>query len=321
MKIVVTGSLGNISKPLTKELVQKGHSVIVISSKPEKQAPIEALDATAAIGTIEDVEFLTTTFTGADAVYCMLPPFDYFDPNLDIMATTRRQVGNYVEAIRKSGVKQVVHLSSIGAHLEKGNGLLAFHHLAESILKELPSDVIIKHMRPVGFYTNLYDFINSIKGKGFLGLFMTLRFSGFMSLITGKTGVIAANYGAEDKNPWVSPIDIATAIAEELTTPFVERKFRYVASEELTCNEIARIIGTAIGKPYLKWALMSDKDMLSGLKMFKIPESRAQAIVDMNAGMHNGIVNEDYYRNRPKVMGKVKLKDFAKEFAAVYNQK
>ena len=40
----------------------------------------------------------------------------------------------------------------------------------------------------------------------------------------------------------------------------------------------------------------------------------------MNAGMHNGLVNEDYYLNKPKVMGKVKMKDFAREFAAVYNQ-
>lgn len=318
MKIIITGSLGNISKPLTKELLQKGHSVTVISSKPEKRKEIELLGATAAIGTIEDVRFLTSTFTGADAVYCMLPPFDYFDPTLDIMEMTRRQIGNYCAAIRASGVKNVVHLSSIGAHLEKGNGLLAFHHLAESIFKELPSDVIIKHMRPVGFYTNLYDFKQTIEGKGFLGLFLTLRFAGFKNLITGKTGVIAANYGAEDKMPWVSPIDIAAATAEELTTPFTERKFRYVASEELTCNEIAQIIGTAIGKPYLKWALMSDKDMLSGLKMFKMPPARAQGVVDMNAAMHSGLVNEDYYRHRPKEMGKVKMKDFAKEFAASF---
>ncbi|OKS86995.1 SDR family oxidoreductase [Mucilaginibacter polytrichastri] len=320
MKIIVTGSLGNISQPLTKQLIQKGHAVTVISSKPEKRIAIEALGATAAIGTIEDVSFLTATFTGADAVYCMLPPFDYFDPNLDIMATTRRQVGNYTEAIRASGVKNVVHLSSIGAHTDKGNGLLAFHNLAERIFKELPPDVIIKHMRPVGFYTNLYNFKDTIRGKGFLGLFLTIRFSGFWSTITGKTGVIAANYGAEDKMPWVSPIDIATATADELTSTFTERKFRYVASEELTCNEIAKIIGEAIGKPYLKWALMSDKEMLSGLKMFKMPESRAQGVVDMNIGMHNGLVNEHYYLNRPKVMGKTKMKDFAKEFAAVYNQ-
>ncbi len=319
MKIIVTGSLGNISKPLTKELVGKGHVVTVISSKAEKQKEIEALGATAAIGTLENVKFLTSAFTGADAVYCMLPPFNYFDPDLDIMAATRKLATNYAEAIRASGVKQVVHLSSIGAHTDKGVGLLAFHHLAESILRELPSDVIIKHMRPVGFYNNLYDFKDTIKGKGFLGLFLTLRFSGFVNLIAGKTGVIAANYGAEDRMPWVSPIDIASAIAEELTTPFVERKVRYIASEELTCNEIANTIGTAIGKPYLKWALMSDKDMLGGLKMFKVPQSRAEGIVEMNAGMHSGLVNEDYYRNKPKVMGKVKMKDFAKEFAAVYN--
>jgi uncharacterized protein YbjT (DUF2867 family) len=317
MKIIVTGSLGNISKPLTEELVQKGHSVTVISSKADKQAAIEALGANAAIGTIEDARFLTATFTGADAVYCMLPPLSMTDP--DIMATTRRQVTNYTVAIRASGIKKVVHLSSVGAHAEKGFGLLSFHYLAEKLFRELPTEVIVKHMRPVGFYTNILAFKDMIKGKGLLGMYLTLRFSGLMSLITGKTGVIAANYGGDDRNPWVSPIDIAAAVAEELTSPFVERNFRYIASEELTCNEIARIIGTAIGKPYLKWALMSDKDMLGGLKMYGLPEERAQGVVEMNAATHDGTVNEDYYRHRPKKMGKVKMTDFAKEFANFYN--
>ena len=320
MKIIITGSLGNVSKPLTQELVQKGHGVTVISSKPEKKAAIEKLGAKAAIGTLDDVKFITETFTGADAVYCMIPPFDYFDANLDIMAATRKLMNNYAQAIRDSGVKKVIHLSSIGAHTDKGNGLLAFHHLAESILKELPADITIIHMRPTGFYNNIFDFKETIKGKGFLGIFLTLRYSGLWALLTGKRGVIAANYGADDKSPWVSPKDIAAATAEEIITPFTGRKVRYVASEELTCNEIAKTIGTAVGKPYLKWVLMSDKDMLGGLKMFGMPQSRAEGVVAMNAGIHSGLVNEDYYRNRPKVMGKVKLKDFAKDFAAVYNQ-
>ena len=64
MKIVITGSLGNVSKPLTESLVKKGHSVTVISSKVEKQNAIEAIGAKAAIGTIEDVDFLTETFKG-----------------------------------------------------------------------------------------------------------------------------------------------------------------------------------------------------------------------------------------------------------------
>jgi putative NADH-flavin reductase len=48
MKITLTGSLGNIGKPLTKELVQKGHAVTVISSNPKKQNEKEALGASAA---------------------------------------------------------------------------------------------------------------------------------------------------------------------------------------------------------------------------------------------------------------------------------
>src|ERR1700693_3693831 len=88
MKIVVTGSLGHISKPLTEELVQNGHGVTVVSSKPERQNEIEALGATAAIGTMEDADFLSATFTDADIVYVMEThgAGSFFDPNLDLMA-------------------------------------------------------------------------------------------------------------------------------------------------------------------------------------------------------------------------------------------
>ena len=63
MKIIITGSLGHISKPLAKELVHKGHEVTVISSNLDKQRDIEAIGATAAIGSVEDVSFLVKTFT------------------------------------------------------------------------------------------------------------------------------------------------------------------------------------------------------------------------------------------------------------------
>ena len=74
MNSIVTGSLGNISKPLATELVQQGHAVTVISSQPAKQADIEALGTRAAIGSLEDADFLARTFAGADAVYAMVPP-------------------------------------------------------------------------------------------------------------------------------------------------------------------------------------------------------------------------------------------------------
>src|SRR6185295_17137115 len=103
MKIIVTGSLGHISRPLAEQLLQKGHSVTVISSNPEKQEDIEALGAKAAIGTMEDIDFLTTTFTGADAVYCMMPPRQLSEPNYSLYG--RRIGGKYAAAIRQSGIR------------------------------------------------------------------------------------------------------------------------------------------------------------------------------------------------------------------------
>lgn len=298
MKVIVTGSLGNISKPLTAALVEKGHTVTVISSSPEKQAAIKALGATAAIGSLEDGDFLTATFSGADAVYSMAPPNNYFDPELDLLAYYRKLGGNYAETIKASGVKRVVNLSTFGAHLEKGNGILIGAHDVEQILNDLPSEVRITHMRPTSFYYNLLGYIRMIK----------------------EGGVIAANYGADDVIPWVSPKDIAAAIAEELETPFTDKKVRYVASEELTGNETASILGAAIGKPDLKWILASDEQTLNGLKSVGMNPEIAAGLVEMYAGLHSGLLAEDYYRNKPAVMGKVKLVDFAKEFAAAFKQ-
>ncbi len=326
MKIIVTGSLGHISKPLTERLLKSGHEVTVISSKPERKAAIEALGANAAVGSIDDVSFLSKVFTDADAVYTMMPPFPFEkDINIDARAEAAKHAKNYSAAIIQSGIKKVVHLSSIGAHTDKGNGLLAFHFVAEQIFKQLPPDVSVTFMRPVGFYYNLYQFMDIIKGggflKGFVGFIMTLRFYGLTGLIQGKKGLIISNYGADDTMPWVSPTDIAEATAEELTGHQLEkRNIRYVASEELSCNQIATILGTAVGKPWLKWGTISDKQMLNALKGMKLPNGLANDITEMNASMRNGgLLFEDYNKHKP-TLGKIKMKDFAKEFATVYNK-
>ena len=298
MKITITGSLGNISKPLAKELVQKGHLVTIISSKAERQKDIEVIGAKAAIGTMEDTDFLSTTFKGADIVYVMetLGAGAFFDQNIDVMAAITKIGNNYKQAIQQSGVRRVVHLSSIGAHTDKGNGLVAFHYNVENILKQLPNDVSIKFMRPVGFYINMFAFIQSIKTKG----------------------VIVSNYGGDNKNPWVSPLDIAAAIAEEIEKPFEGRKIRYIASDELSPNEVAEILGKAIGKPDLKWIVIPDEQLLNGMIASGMNSQVAKGFVEMNASAVSGALYEDYYCNKP-ILGKVKLKDFAKEFAVVYH--
>jgi uncharacterized protein YbjT (DUF2867 family) len=86
MKIIVTGSLGHISKPLSIELLKNGHDVTIVSSDTKKRSDIEDMGAKAAIGSVQDEEFLLTTFAGADAVYTMVPPASYMQADLDPVA-------------------------------------------------------------------------------------------------------------------------------------------------------------------------------------------------------------------------------------------
>ena len=300
MNIVITGSLGNISKPLTKELVQKGHSVTVISSKAERQKAIEGLGAKAAIGSIQDADFLTKTFRGADIVYLMEVwegIGSIFDNDVDFVAGFHHIGNNYKLAVEASGIKKIVHLSSVGAHSKTGYGTLTAHHDVENILKQLPNDVSIKFMRPVGFYTNLYRSMQTIKEKG----------------------AIISNHGGDIKEPLVSPLDIASAIAEEMELPFEGRKVRYVASDEVSPNEIAKILGEAIGKTDLQWKMISDEDMISSMLDMGVNTKIAEGMVEMQASQRSGKLYEDFYQNKP-IYSKIKFTDFAKEFALAYNK-
>ncbi|HEY1054328.1 MAG TPA: NmrA family NAD(P)-binding protein [Emticicia sp.] len=299
MKIVVTGSLGHIGKPLTQALVQKGHSVTVISSKAERQAEIEALGALAAIGTMEDAHFLTETFKGNDIVYTMvtLNSDSDFDKDIDIVEALSQIGSNYKQAIQESGIKRVIHLSSIGAHMEEGNGMLAFHYRIEQTLNQLPDDVSIKFMRPVGFYYNMFAFIPTIKSQN----------------------TIISNYGGDDKEPWVSPVDIAEVIAKEIDKPFDGREIRYIASDEVSPNEVAQILGEAIGQPDLKWLAIPDEQFKNNLITIGMNPQTAEGFMEMNASRRGGVLYEDYARNRP-TLSKTRLVDFAKQFAAVYQQ-
>ncbi len=300
MKIVLTGSIGNIGKPLTDQLVRQGHRVTVISSQADRAGKIRELGAIPAIGSMHNPGFLAETFTGADIVYLMETleaAGDFFDKDVDFIDTIDQIGQNYKQAVVASGVKKVVHLSSIGAHMKEGNGILAFHHNVEAILNQLPESVSIKFMRPVGFYTNMFSFIRNINAKG----------------------AIISNYGGDKKEPWVSPLDIASVIAQEMESPFEGRKIRYIASDEVSPNEVAAALGNAIGKPDLSWHVISDEQLLSNWLSIGMNAQIAKGFTEMQASQGSGVLYEDYYLHQP-ALGNVKLHDFAKDFAKAYHQ-
>jgi uncharacterized protein YbjT (DUF2867 family) len=223
MKLVVTGAAGHVSKPLTELLLARGHNVTVIGRKAENIAGLVGLGAIAAVGDMQDVPFLTKTFQGADCVYLMLPP-SWQASDLKKVSTEIAQ--GFSSAIKSSGVRNAVFLSSYGAHRLDDAGAISGCGRAEVVLNKLDG-VNVLHLRAGYFYTNLLLSIDLIKNQGVMGNMFTIP---------------AGSFTVADTD------DIALAAADALTKlDFEGHSYRYVVSDESGADEIASVIGKEIG--------------------------------------------------------------------------
>jgi uncharacterized protein YbjT (DUF2867 family) len=295
MNYVITGSLGHISKPIVEALVKANHNVIVITSKEENAKAIEAIGAKAAVGSVEDAAFLIQTFAGADAVYLMIPP----KMSVTNWLGYQQQVAdNYVAAITANNIKNVVELSSIGAHMRKDSGPIDGLAYLEEQLETL-TDVNALFLRPSYFFYNLFGQANLVKNAGIFG----------------------SNYGNDEKLVLVDTNDIATVAANALLNlNFTGHTVEYISSDERTVDEIAAVLGNAIGKPGTPWVLFSDEQTLQGLLGAGLPASIAEGYTQMGISIRNGLLQEDYWKHAVKPTGNLTLEQFAERFAAAYNQ-
>jgi nucleoside-diphosphate-sugar epimerase len=267
----------------------------VISSSAERTKDIEALGARSAVGSVEDVSFLTKSFTGADAVYLMIPPSYTFTGSwLDYQ---KRVTTNYVTAINNAKVKHAALLSSVGAHMGKGSGPVDGLAFAEWHLSQI-KDLNLKIYRPSYFYMNLMGQISLVKNMNIFG----------------------ANYGGtSEKLVLTHTDDIADVIAKDLQSlKFKGKTIQYIASDECYPKEIAEVLGKAVGKAGIPWVEFKDEDAKNGMIQGGVKPELAKGFVELGIALRNGKAQQDYWKNKPK-LGKIKLKDFAKEFVAAYN--
>jgi hypothetical protein len=75
---------------------------------------------------------------------------------------------NYAKAIKDAGVKYVVNLSSIGAHMPESCGPVSGLYSVEAALNAL-EDVNTKHLRAGYFYHNLFAKTGMIQHAGING--------------------------------------------------------------------------------------------------------------------------------------------------------
>lgn len=294
MKITTTGSLGNVAKRLVKKLIATGQEVTVISTNDERKSEIEALGAKAMVGSIMDEAFLTAAFSGADAVYTMLPPSMGPSNMIQNIADAGKA---YANAVKAAGVKRVVMLSSVGADAAEGTGPVQGVHHVERILQELDG-VNVTVLRSGFFYINFLRDIPLLKSKGIFG----------------------NNYNGNDRLALTHPEDLSIALAEELQAEGNGFEVKYIVSDISTGDELAEIFGQAISKPELVWTQIPDDQLKQGMLAGGLPPELAGLIVEMGQGVRSGIITKDFLASGAKIVGQIKLKQFAEEFKAAYLQ-
>ena len=295
MKYIITGSIGHISKPLSKALIDAGHELTIITSSAAKADEIKALGATPAVGSIEDRDFLNRTFAGADAAYLMIPP--NWNPT-NWLGWQKQIADNYVAAVKANNIKHLLVLSSVGAHMGTGCGPVDGIAYLEQQLAPL-TEINIKFLRAGYFFYNLYSQTDMIKHAGFVG---STQPSDFRMVLTHTD-------------------DIAAAAAAHLVKPtFTGHSVQYVGSDDThTWADITKALGAAIGKPELPYVELSDEQSYEGMVQAGLSPATANGYKAMGQALRSGDMLADYWQHKPATPGTLTVEEFAYQFATAYN--
>jgi uncharacterized protein YbjT (DUF2867 family) len=283
---VLLGSNGNITSKAAALLRAHGAAVRVIGRKATSLAAIEAQGAEIAAGDIADASFLAEAFTGAEAVYAMIPT-DYAAPD---MAAAQDRLGEAIErAITAAAVKRVVNLSSVGAHLNSGTGPIAGLHRQERRLDAL-TGVDVLHLRPGYFFENHLAAIEMIRASG-----------------------VYADMTAPDAPlPMAATADIARVVARELRAPSGagKRVLHLRAPRLYTLRESTALLAAAIDKPEVTYVQLDPQQGKTELLQHGFSVSAAELLQEMSTAFSTGRLDGEYEKG-PTEMTPTTLEHFA----------
>jgi uncharacterized protein YbjT (DUF2867 family) len=292
---VIAGATGNIGKVIVKQLLEARQNVKAIARNEDKLKELTGLGATALPGSITDREFLTKAFAGADAVFCLLMP-DMFAK--DVRKEQDLIAEKYFEAIKANKVKNVVLLSSIGAHVRKGAGIVDGLGYMEELLLQL-HDTNVLNLRPTYFMENTFGLIGTIKQMGIAG-----------TPIDGDV-----------KFPIVATRDIGAVAAKRLLDlNFKGNTVEYVlGAKDYSYREISGIVGAAIGKPDLQYVQFSYEDAAKGMVAAGFcGDDAARLMSELAKGMNEKRLLDAHTRT-PDNTTPTTYEEFSHTWAWVYN--
>jgi len=261
---VITGATGNTGSVVAERLLAAGEKVRVVGRDAKRLERFTKKGAEPFVADATDAAALTKAFSGAKAVYALIPP-DITSP--EVRAHQERVNDALASAIQKNAVKHAVALSSFGADKPDKTGPVVGLYSLEKKLEAIP---------------------------GLNALF--LRAGYFMENILPQVGVIKS-FGSmagpvkEDLLlPFIATRDIGAVAAEAL----LKLNFQGKVSRELqghrdvAYTEVAKIVGAAIGKPDLVYKRMPAALLKPALTRMGMSSNMVDLLLEMTDALDSG---------------------------------
>jgi len=259
---VVLGSSGNTGSIVANFLLSKGQKVRVVGRDPGRLQRFVHKGAEAFAADLSDAAALTKAFGGARAAYLLLPP-------LNSREEQERQSDAISKAVKESGLRYAVHLSSYGAHVSEGTGPVTGLHSSEQKLNAI-GGLNVLHLRAAYFMENNLAAIDMIHGIGLFGHALL----------------------PDQKLPMIATRDVGHYAAQRLLDlDFPGKQTRELLGErDLTMTEATEVIARGIGKPDLRYEQFSYDQVQQALTQAGFSPKKAAVYIEMFQSINAGLL-------------------------------
>jgi uncharacterized protein YbjT (DUF2867 family) len=259
---LILGASGNTGSIIADSLLLKGEKVRVVGRDVGRLQHFVRKGAEAFMADMSDAAALTKAFSGARAAYLMIPPITSREDQ-------ERESDAIAKAVKDSGLRYAVHLSSYGAHVPEGTGPVAGLHSSEQKLNAI-GDLNVLHLRAAYFMENNLAAIDMIHGMGLFGHALL----------------------PDLKLPMIATPDVGDYAAQRLLDlDFSGKQTRELLGErDLTMAEATAIIARGIGKPDLRYEQFSYDQVRQSLTQMGFSPKKAAVYIEMFESINAGLL-------------------------------
>lgn len=263
---VVAGVTGHVGSVVAAELLARHHQVRGIVRDTARGAAWSAHGGEAAVGSLDDREFLTRTLRGAAGFFAILPENPFA---ADFHGDRRAMADAMAAAVKASNIPHVVLMSAVAASLAEGNGPANDLHYFERLLRA--TGVKLTIMRGCWFQENVGAVLGPATQAGIYPNLMASADAAFPTIATRDVGRIAASL---------------------LLSPPPGSEVIDLVGPAYSARDLASALGTALGKQ-LQVVDVPSAARADALVQAGLPRSFAEDVAELYACFESGRVRPE----------------------------